>query len=259
MLNLTIKDEGVKKLLESLPKTAHRAAELALDQTARDIKEAEYDEMRRVFDNPVPYTLKSLQMTPTMNHVLQASVWFKDPDRMTQHYLVPQVEGGVRKLKGFERALGRGEYIPGKGARMTKYGNVSPGQIRQFLSVLGKAERTAGYSANISKRSKRRNRKQRDFVLLPDGSSRGALPPGIYQRVKTARGFGAKKRRNLPFGEWQKGKRSEAVRARGLRPIMVEGKEAPVTPRLDFYGIAGHVFDGRFSSLFYSFLNNLLK
>jgi hypothetical protein len=259
MLNLTIKDNGVKRLLESVPKTAHRAAEIALDKVAKEIKEREVEEMKDVFDKPVPYTLNSLKVTPTRNHQLKATVWFKEPDRMGQHYLVPQVEGGKRKLKGFERALGNDEYVPGKGAKVNQYGNVSPGQLRQILSVLGKAERYAGYSANITERSKKRNRRTRDYVVLPKGS--GKLPPGIYQRVATGKGFGHKTKRTLPFGEWQKSKKSKtiAVRARGLRPIMVKGKRDPVTPRLKFYDRAAEVFNNRFSPIFYSTFNQLLR
>ena len=81
---------------------------------------------------------------------------------MGAHYLVPQVDGGQRKLKGFERAIGEGELVPALGAKLNQYGNVSPGQIRQILSVLGKAEASAGYSANITSRSRRRNRHPAD-------------------------------------------------------------------------------------------------
>ena len=35
------------------------AASLALNAIAKDVKEAEREEMKRVFDNPVPFTLNS--------------------------------------------------------------------------------------------------------------------------------------------------------------------------------------------------------
>lgn len=166
--------------MKAIPRQANRAAEVALDNTAKDIKKAEVAEMKRVFDSPTRWTLNSLKMTPTINHNMQAVVWFKDPDRMGQHYLVPQVEGGPRKFKGFEQAFGNRMFVPGQAARMTKAGNVSPGQIRQILSVLGRAERTAGYSANVTKRSSSRNKKQRDYVYI--SKRHGKLYPGIYQR-----------------------------------------------------------------------------
>jgi len=182
MFVLRVDDAAVRTMLDAFPAKAMRAAEQALDATAREIKKEVSGEMRKVFDRPVPYTLNSLQMTPTRNHNMQASVWFKDPDRMREHYLIPQVEGGPRKLKGFERWLGDDEYVPGHGAKMDRYGNISAGQIRQVMSVIGKAQMVAGFSANITDRSKKRNTKQRDYVYLPKGSRGGVLPPGVYQR-----------------------------------------------------------------------------
>ena len=102
-------------MLTASPQLANRAAELALDATAKAIRDEVKTTMPRVFDRPTPYTLNSLQVTPTHNHNMTAMVWFKDPDRMGQHYLVPQVDGGPRKLKGFERGLGNQEYTTAEG------------------------------------------------------------------------------------------------------------------------------------------------
>src|SRR5574340_131161 len=130
MIKVTINDSEIRKMIAALPKSAGRAAEIALDKTAQAIRNEVRDEMRRVFDRPVPYTLNSLQITPTKGHNMQAAVWFKDPERMRQHYLVPQVEGGPRQLKGLERAIAarsgvKMELVPGAGARLDQYGNVA--------------------------------------------------------------------------------------------------------------------------------------
>ena len=276
MFSVTIKDKGVRDLIKALPKSAGRAAEIALDKTAKDIKQAEIKEMQRVFDRPVRYTLNSLRVTPTRNHNMRASVWFKEPDRMGQHYLVPQVEGGPRKTKGFERALDDKMFIPGKFARMTRAGNVSPGQIRQIMSVLGKAERYAGYQANITARSAKRNKKQRDYVQI--FKRHGRLLPGVYQRfsrpghgIKSGtyqalqRGTGRVAIRDERTGRivgWKKKKRSfhTAIRARGLRPILLEGHQRKaVKPLLDFYGVANRVYDKEFIRHFNKALDRQLR
>ena len=263
MFDLKINDDGVIEMLKAMPKTAGRAAEISLDQTARDIKQAVYDEMLRVFDRPVRYTLNSLKITPTRNHNMQASVWFKEPDRMQQHYLVPQVKGGKRKLKGFERVLGEREYIPGKFARMTKAGNVSPGQIRQILSVLKKAERFAGYSANITDRSRKRNKKPRDYVWIR--RKRGRLLPGIHERFITRKGLTRAARRDAMRRDgsrmYQRSTKSrhKAVYARGLRPVLLYGKGNQVTPLLDFYGVANKEFRLSFSDHFWRNFNRILS
>jgi hypothetical protein len=253
-------DATIDMLAKILPR-ARRAAERALDQTARDIKAGVRQAMPQVFDRPTPYTLNSLQVTPTRNHNMQASVWFKTPDRMGDHYLTSQVYGGLPAYKGFERAFGDQEFVPGQGARIDRYGNVTAGQIRQILSVLGKAERAAGSQQNITARSARRNKKQRDYVYLPKGS--GKLPPGVYERVaragqeidaKTSRRLGITGARAYQYGR-SRGKWQSVTRARGLRPILIHGRRAAVKPRLPFFELATAIYDQRFAPLFYQYFN----
>ncbi len=259
----TLDDAHVEQMLKDLPKTAGRAAEVALDKTAKEIKESVYGNMKGVFDSPTRYTLNSLKVTPTRNHNMEASVWFKDPDRMGQHYLVPQVEGEARKHKGFERALGDTMFVPGQGVRLNKAGNISIGQIRQILSVLGKAELTAGYNANITSRSRKRNTKERDYFFLP--RKHGSLYPGVYKR-KAQKGSGlgrankyrADKSRSYQKGQ-TRGRYSSVIQARGIKPILIKGRQRnPYKPRLDFYGIAEKVYARRFRKLFDVELNRLL-
>lgn len=291
-MNITIVVSGqteVAKALAAFPGKAHRACAIALNKTGKLIKEAEVAEMKTVFDNPTSYTFNSLKLTPATKDNLQATVWFKQPDRMGQHYLVPQVDGGQRKLKGFERGVGLGELTPALGAKLNRYGNVSPGQIRQILSVLGKAETAAGYMANITDRSRRRNTKERDFVVI-DSRQRGNLPQGVYQRFQTGAGFGAKTKRTFldRSKSYQRGSRKQAVRdprtgrfvkwfgqssvfwegsqiqsiirARGLRPVLLVGRTGhKVKPLLDFYGVGHRAFNKHFEPLFWETLNTFLK
>ncbi|MDD2321684.1 MAG: hypothetical protein PHO83_16700, partial [Geobacteraceae bacterium] len=89
-MNITIVVSGqteVAKALAAFPGKAHRACAVALNKTGKLIKEAEVAEMKAVFDNPTSYTLNSLKLTPATKDNLQATVWFKQPDRMGQHYL----------------------------------------------------------------------------------------------------------------------------------------------------------------------------
>jgi len=268
MITITVKDNQVKELLATMPKTASRAVELALDKTAQLIKSDVRLEMIRVFDSPTRYTLNSVRITPTKNHNMVASVWYEHPERMSDHYLTPQIEGGARKLKGFEHALGNEEYIPGRGAEMTVYGNVSVGQIKQIMSVLGKAETSAGFAANMTTRSAKRNTKDRDYVWLPNGSRNGALPPGIYRRVATAGSVAGRystisdrtTHKKPGFGAWQTGSSRAVVRAQGLLPILIKGDTGhAVTPLLDFYGVAQRTYDAKFLLLFNARLNELLS
>lgn len=284
-MNLNVSVSGEKEvaaMLESIPGKAHRAAAVALNKAGKEVKGSVVNEMLTVFDRPTRFTINSLQLTPATKDNLNAVVWFKTPDRMGQHYLVPQVDGGQRRLKGFEQAIDLGELVPAAGAKIDQYGNVSIGQIRQLLSVLGRAEAAAGYMANITDRSRRRNTRQRDYVVI-DGRQKGHLPQGVYQRFQTGSGFGAKTKRTIldRSKAYQKGSRKIAVRdprtgrivrwestasriqsivrARGLRPVLLMGRTGhQVKPLLDFYGVAGIVFNKRFEPLFWETMSSFL-
>lgn len=250
--------KDVQRMLDAVPRQAIRAVEIALDATGKQIKQDVKQEMQRVFDRPTPFTLNSLKLTPTHNHNMTVTVWFKEPDRMGQHYLVPQVDGGPRNTKGFERGIDLGELVPAMGAKINQYGNVSPGQLRQILSVLGKAETSAGYMANITSRSRRRNTRERDYVVI-DRRQRGNLPMGVYQRFQTGAGFGAKTKRTFldRSRSYQRGRTrgrfSSVIRARGLRPVLLTGRTGhSVKPLLDFYGVAGRTFAREFEKRFWA-------
>ena len=258
---ITVTPKGyaqVKNMLELVPKQAQRACELALDQTVRDMRTEVRATMTRVFDQPTRHTLNSLQVSLTQRHVLEASVWFKPPDRMGKHYLVPQVEGGTREYRGFERALGKTYMMPGRGAKLDQHGNVTAGKIRQMLSVLGRAERAVGDSANITADSRKRNTKVRDYVWIT--RRRGKLPPGVYERYVTGEQLTRKQRRGVQDKSraYQQGRRREVVRARGLRSLFIEDKSRRIKPQLPFYEVAGKVADQRFELLFWSHFDRLI-
>lgn len=252
MINITVDKSQIRALMSRMPKETTRAASKALDRTALAIRDTIKDLLPRVFDRPNTYTMNSLKVTLTQKHNGVAYVWFKDPERMKEHYLVPQVRGGMSRLKGFERALGGRRFVAGRAARLDRFGNMSVGQIRQILSVLGRAELTAGYMANKTARSERLNRKDRDYVWLKKGH--GKLPPGVYERFQTGVGFGAKTKKTMPFGVYQKGRTkgrfSSVIRAKGLRPVLIETRARAVTPNLPFYKTAEDVFSKKFFELF---------
>jgi hypothetical protein len=162
----------------------------ALTKTAGDVRQAQYESMRQVFDRPTRFTLNSLYVRPATKQILVAVVEFKEGFNSIPawRYLGPQIEGGHRKKKSHERALERvgilkaEEYVvPGGGARLDAHGNMRGGDITRILSQLGAAEHHAGYSANMTKRSRSRNvrRAGGTYFVIRDHAS---LPNGIYQR-----------------------------------------------------------------------------
>lgn len=214
MLEIKINSADLMALATAFPKQVQRAAELALDNTAVAIKKAEQIEMKRVFDRPTPFTINSLQVTKTQRHELVATVWFKrgwgGSGFLKHHYLEPQVFGGTRPQKRFEKELGGEFYIPGKGARRNAYGNMPYGQVVQILSVLGKAEYVSGYMANITARSRKRNKKARDYFQMH--KQHGSRRPGVYLRT-----------------------------GQSIRPVLIQVKSVSYRKRFPFFEVANQV------------------
>lgn len=253
---------SVAALMLRYGRRAQRAMARAMNTTCREVMKAEKQEMQRTFKNLRPWTLRALAYQPAETDYLQAEVYLNRPIRMSEHYLTPEVEGTVRALKGFERAIGLDHLVPTKYMPRDSTGAVSMGVMRQILSVLRRAESHAGYAANITARSRRRNTKERDFVLIREGNH---IPPGIYRRTVKP-GYGRSDLATRPQGydlsrAWQGGRRrpTNDIRARGLAPYLLKGKGAPYRQIFDFYGVARRVVAANLEPEFRKILNRYLR
>lgn len=262
MFSVKVDDKSVKEMLRGYERQLPFAMAKGLTKLGQLVKEEEIQEMKRVFDRPTPFTLNSLKLTQAKKDRLSATVWFKDPPRLgsAQHYLEPQVYGGGRELKRLEKLLKMQHLMPGAGAKLDAYGNLSKGQLTQVLSVL-KTFNMAGYDMNLTSRSGKRNRKPRDYFAVT--KKRGGLVPGIYQRVQSGVGFGAKTKKALPFGEWQKGRTrgriSSVIRARGVKPILIQGKAPRYQARFDFFGVAQRNIDRNYQRVFSEVVGEIIR
>jgi len=153
-----------------------------INDTARlDAKEAVREEMKKVFDRPTPYTLNSVY-TKLNTQDMSVDIGLKEwggKGTAAAEYLKPQIFGGGRPMKRSEKYLGS-YYVPGAGARLNQYGNMSGAQITQILSAL-KAFPEVGYLANVTGRSRKRNKKIRNFFMVKNPG--GNLHPGVYERL----------------------------------------------------------------------------
>lgn len=171
----------------------------ALNATGDQILKALKDQMIKDFDRPTPYTLNSLTRTKAKAGKLYVTIlpkdWAAGKGTEADKYLKPEIYGGDRNVKRFELALRRKRIlpfdmyaVPGSGATLDAYGNMSRGQIVQILSFFGGAEKSAGYTANmtekgkarLAKGSRKRGRGFEYFVARP--GNKHNLHPGIYQR-----------------------------------------------------------------------------
>ncbi|MBX6427161.1 MAG: hypothetical protein IRZ09_14715 [Variibacter sp.] len=179
-----------------------------------------------VFDRPTRFTLNSLFVKPATKQDLAAIVHFKEGFGSVPawRYLGPQVAGGPRVHKSYERALIRAgvmradEFtVPGAGARLDAHGNMRGGEITRILSQLGASPDPM---QNMTERSKRRARRTgvgRYFVL------RGTRAPnGVYLR---------------------KG-------GREIVPVLIFVPQPRYRKRFPFYDTAQRVFAARFAERF---------
>jgi hypothetical protein len=174
---------------------------VALTRTAQDGKRAELAEIDRAIDRPTPYTRNAVYVDPATRAKpsaafgLKDAEWFSMPGHQPGRYLRPQIDGGQRDVKAFEKLLQaaghmpRGWFaVPGSAARFDAYGNVSRGQIIQILSQL-RLTASAGYTRNlrvggdrasIAARRRAFVRAGGQFFVVKPGE--GRAKPGIYSR-----------------------------------------------------------------------------
>jgi hypothetical protein len=231
-MKLTIDIKGLAQVQDQIKEFSQRRLNAAiatgLTRTAIDVRDAVQVDMRQSLDRPTPYTLRSLFVLPAKADRLSAETYFKSntggSDTPATKYLLPQVDGGSsRTVKRFERALqAKGAMpagwhaVPGVGARMDAFGNISRGQLVQILSQLG-TELTAGFSRTISRDPRKRIAAQRraggQFISVMPGQRKG-LQPGIYQRE---------------------------LSGRNLTPVLVFVRTVSFKRRFDFYGVSERV------------------
>ncbi len=210
----------------------------AMTKTAQDVRTAEREQMVSVFDRPTPYTLRGLRIWAARKNALIARVGFIDDgsSRSAGKYLQYQIFGGHRKTKGFERALYNAGVmpegwvaVPGKGARLDRYGNISGAQIVQILSAF-RTFTADGFAMNRTTRSiKERGEKLRDFFVS-----------GPVVAAKAPNGG------RLPFGVWERRSR-KGSRGRIVNILMFV-PEAKYDKRLKFYETARATVQDRWST-----------
>ena len=190
----------LQRILDAAPNQIRFTTALALTRTAQDVKKAEEEEMADVFDRPTRYTMTSVFMRPATKANLTAEVWLKDfaaKATPAAQFLLPQIVGGSRRMKRFERALQAvgamppgHRVVPGSAAKLDANGNMDRGQIVQILSYF-KAFPEAGYKANMTDKRKRQlangSRTRQGFAYFV-GRPGGRMPLGIWQRVRFAAG-----------------------------------------------------------------------
>ena len=183
-----------------IPYAASTAINRVLSSARADVRA----EMPSVFDRPNAWTLNSLRVRTASRDSLSGSLDVKNDSPNTgtrpEDYLLPNVDGGRRKEKRFERNLRYAgilapghRAILGRGARLDAYGNLSRGEIQKILTAV-KASFDRWQNRSTSRRSRKNAENAQYFVGgLMDISIVGGemvrrrkqphLAPGIYERA----------------------------------------------------------------------------
>lgn len=236
MLNISMSgfEEAKRDLLRN-QKAVEIAAQRALLKTAQAVRDAQKDEMERVFDRPTRWTLNSMRVKAEGNLAMRVGVL--DPngyDKRAANYLNTQIVGGARRAKASEKALQQAGLmpigwliVPGEGAKLDAYGNVAGAQIKQILAWFG----AAGMDKNLTDdaRAKKRKGTKRnagfEYVLVMPDKKGNFRQPGIYQRFFLGHG-------------------------KAVKPLIIYVKQAKYTKRFDFEAVAKKVTDAMLNAEF---------
>ena len=100
-------------VIAALEEKGRRLSDLvrfAINDTVDDMVVSQRVEMRKVFDNPRPYTLNALhpKYAGKRGNVLEAGIAFREfgvKGTPAYKYLTPHIKGGHRRMKRSEKAL----------------------------------------------------------------------------------------------------------------------------------------------------------
>lgn len=176
-------DRLVRQLDDAQVRQIPYALSRALNDTAKDVVEAEKLHMASVFDRPTRWTLNAFRVERSSKSNLVATV-----ERKTavgrRFYLEVQAEGGARPQTGLERAMGyrlkyAGQIVavtPAAGMRLTAAGNMSPAMVSRVMSAV---QVQLDRHQNTTARSRKRAPSRAQYFVPRPGSK---LSPGIWER-----------------------------------------------------------------------------
>lgn len=147
----------------------------AANDTVQDMIVSERVEMRKVFDNPRPYTLNALYgiKATRKGNLVDAGIAFREFQSggiPAYKYLTPHIKGGPRRLKRSEKALQSIGVLPagtwtvqGRNFEKDQYGDIPGGQYTRMLAELGVQGTGLGGPKG---QAKPRTRGDRQFFLM---------------------------------------------------------------------------------------------
>jgi hypothetical protein len=196
---LSIKLQGLQEVRAALKEFSDRrfanAVSTSLTRAAKEMGIEWQEQIERRLDRPAPRTKSATTFLSATAQTLQSKVLVKDQMAGTPPatYLNPQERSGSRRAKKFELALQasgampRGYVlVPGRGAQLDSYGNVSRSQIIAMITQLG-SDYSPGYQRVIPKTVAGRLRvmakRGKSYIAVqPEEEKQLGVSAGIYER-----------------------------------------------------------------------------
>ena len=224
------------------------AAATALTRTAKAGQAEIVAKMPSVFDRPTRYTLNALRIQPATKDKLTASVSVKNQvssGTRPESYLLPEVQGGPRSEKRFERALrysgilSAGQRVmPGDATALDANGNVSAREISRVLSTLKKVKATSSTRDRKTGKKLKKGRALANDLFV--GQPMSGTGPLARPRAGTVQGIYRRE-------------------GRRIRPLFIFTNNVPAyRRRLDFDGTVERVVRERFAKEFNAAAQSIL-
>lgn len=157
----------IEAVAKELPQSAAR---IALTRTVTDARRDVMTDIRKVFDEPTPFTVNSIRYAMATHDQPDAKVFVSDDAAKgisPRKYLLAEIEGGARGLKRGEKSLiragmmgGDQHMLPGKAMMLNQFGNIPGPTMTKILSRIA-AFGEQGYRANASEAVKKRLKRQK--------------------------------------------------------------------------------------------------
>lgn len=236
----------------------------ALTITAIQARKDAQTEIRRVFDRPTPWIVNAVRYSMTTKAQVssgnaQARVYINDQlnknGAAPTTVLAPQLMGGTRSMKRFERAfmalglMTQGEaLVParGRGELLDAYGNVRSALIVQLLSYF-QAFGESGYRANATVKRRtsmaKHGRSERGYKTINGKVYFWSRGPGHWSGAGS---WQHGRDQHLQRGIWEK----SGIHGGNVKPVLLVVPHVNYRARFDFVGVVKATVARMFGSTF---------
>lgn len=187
-------DAKIEKALKEAARIGKQASVRALNDAAFNTRKHLQEQMDSRFDKPTKFIKNSIlyKKANSADEKPLSKVYVADEPigkgTNPTNVMIPEIQGGFRKYKRFEKALRYKNIlppkmysVPGDDAKLDQHGNINGAWIVRILSTL-QAFSEVGYLANETVRSRMAKKKALDLFVVKEYKE-NQLAPGIYQRV----------------------------------------------------------------------------